>query len=130
MAGETAAAFRVERAALQSCGAPRLLRNVLLAGEPGREPNLHQPRPAPLDTVAGRSLSGAEPHARRAAAGSPRIGWRESFRPARSPRSATGSATQAVAHSGLRMAVVHDRTRETTDPVLACYSCRKFLPVS
>src|SRR6266511_1320006 len=42
---ETAAALRVERAALQSCGEPALLANVLLAGEPGGEPNLHRPGP-------------------------------------------------------------------------------------
>jgi hypothetical protein len=59
--------IRVERAALQSCEAPRLLRNVVLAGEPGGKPNLHQPWPAPLDTVAGLFHVWARPHARRRA---------------------------------------------------------------
>src|SRR6266545_4132703 len=65
VAGETAAAFRVERAALQSCGEPALLANVLLAGKPGVEPNLHQPQPA--RRLPWRALYfEAEPHARRA----------------------------------------------------------------
>src|SRR6266511_4245674 len=94
---ETAAALRVERAALQSCGEPALLANVLLAGEPGGEPNLHRPGPHRSTRWRAEVFLETEPHARRAAAGSPRIGRRESFRPARSPRSATGSATTAVA---------------------------------
>jgi len=55
VAAKPAAALRVPWTALDPCGPPRLLPNVLIAGQPGGEPNLHQhPGPARSDR-AGRS---------------------------------------------------------------------------
>jgi hypothetical protein len=54
---------RVRRTSLQSGRAPRLLLNVLLAGEPGREPKLHPMRPARSEPSRASPFLGSEPHA-------------------------------------------------------------------
>ena len=58
VAGEPAAAVRMQRAALQSCLAPGLPANVLLAGEPRLEAKLHRPLARTVAAVAGQLLPG------------------------------------------------------------------------
>jgi hypothetical protein len=57
MASKPAAASRVQRTAPQTCIAPGLLANVLLAGEVTCEAKLHRPQARTAATVAGLSLS-------------------------------------------------------------------------
>src|SRR6266516_7953054 len=112
--GEAAATFGVERAALQTCGEPACLGNVVLAGEPGGEPNLHRPRPAPHARWRAIffSVPGPMPGA---PAGSPEGRRWGSFRPARSPRWATSTSGAAGAETDQRPPVDHEATREPTD---------------
>lgn len=53
VAREPAPAFRVRRAALQSCLEPRLLCYVLLEGQVTRESYVHPPGPEPVPAAAG-----------------------------------------------------------------------------
>jgi hypothetical protein len=92
VARETAPALRVQRAARQSCRAPRLLLNVLLAGQPGREPKLHRMRPARSVPVAGLTFLWARAPCPQLQ-GSRRWRQRGSFRPPVSRRQPPSPAT-------------------------------------